>query len=197
MRWCTPQSLDRNDRRECHASGECKGECQNSEKSVHVISPRPRRCQNRLAGLCDNHHALEFFDQSGLATGKKKAHQIGARALRLAFQMRGGFYRCQAVRQKRNPGVPPRLSLRLSAVWGTIIGLVISDARASDCISIFREVTASTKRPKFTQQSRQRGCVAASGFASSPIRAVFLDSNRWAVERAVKRRLHLRPQLPL
>jgi hypothetical protein len=24
-----------------------------------------------------------------------------------------------------------------------------------------------------------------------------LDSNRWAVERAVKRRLHLRPQLPL
>jgi len=135
-----------------------------------------------------------FSTSRGSLPERKRPTKL-ARALRLAFQMRGGFHRCQAVRQKRNPGVPPRLSLRLSAVWGTIIGLVISDARASDCISIFREVTASTKRPKFTQQSRQRGCVAASGFASSPIRAVFLDSNRWVVELTVKgSNLHLVPQ---
>src|SRR5262249_32512795 len=33
------------------------------------------------------------------------------------------------------------------------------------------------------QQSRQRGCVAASGFALSPIRATFLGSHRWVSNR--------------
>jgi hypothetical protein len=37
-------------------------------------------------------------------------------------------------------------SLRLLAVWGTITGLLRSDARASDLELVLRDVTASTKR---------------------------------------------------
>jgi hypothetical protein len=40
---------------------------------------------------------LEFFDQSGLATGKKKAHQIGARALRLAYSGNSRFGRVRTL----------------------------------------------------------------------------------------------------
>ena len=46
-------------------------------------------------------------------------------------------------------------SLRPLAVWGTITGLLISDARAFDLGSILRDVTASTKRLSFTQQRRR------------------------------------------
>ncbi len=63
-------------------------------------------------------------------------------------------------------------------------GRLMSDAQPSDCISIFREVMASTKRRPQRQQSRQLR--EANGFALSPIRAVFLDSNRWVVEQAAK-----------
>ena len=57
-------------------------------------------------------------------------------------------------------------------------GLSMSDALASDRRSIFREVMTSTKKLLQTQQSRQRGCVAASGFAFVPHTAVFLDGIR-------------------
>ena len=40
------------------------------------------------------------------------------------------------------------------------------------------------KKAEFTQQSRQP--LGANGFALSPIRAVFLDGSRWAVEPAMK-----------
>jgi hypothetical protein len=57
---------------------------------------------------------------------------------------------------------------------------LMSDAWGCDSVSIFREVTASTKMLLQTQQSRRP--TKTSGFALSPIRAVFLDSNRWVVE---------------
>ena len=49
-----------------------------------------------------------------------------------------------------------------------------------------QNVTHSTKMLPRKQQSRRRP-PTPDGFALSPIRAVFLDSNRWVVEPAVKR----------
>ena len=70
--------------------------------------------------------------------------------------------------------------------------LLESDADACDLRSIFCEVTASTK----VLGSHSKGAGRhASAFALSPIRAVFLDSNRWVVELTVKgSNLHLAPQ---
>jgi hypothetical protein len=68
----------------------------------------------------------------------------------------------------------------------------MSDARGSDLGSILRDVTASTKR--LSSHSKVAGH-ETSGFALSPIRAVFLDSTRWVVELTVKgSNLHLVPQ---
>jgi hypothetical protein len=56
-----------------------------------------------------------------------------------------------------------------------------------------RDVTARNKKAEFIQQSRRP--TKTSGFALSPIRAVFLDSNRWVVEPTVSSNLHLVPSL--
>ncbi len=89
-----------------------------------------------------------------------------------------------------------QVEAEVSARWPyggqCLTGLAMSDAHGSDCISIFREVTTSTKR-RLQRQQRRRP-TKTSAFA---LRAVFLDSNRRVVEPAVKllvmRCLHLRP----
>src|SRR5215471_12735444 len=70
-------------------------------------------------------------------------------------------------------------SLRLLAVWGTLIHRpCLSDASPSDCKSIFCEVTCSTKRLLQRQQSRRR--YAASGFAFVPHTGRF-NGTSWVV----------------
>ena len=74
--------------------------------------------------------------------------------------------------------------MRLLAVWGTVTGLAMSDAPACDLGSVFARCDREHKKAELTQQSRRP--TKTSGFALSPIRAVFSDSNRWAVELSVK-----------
>ncbi len=61
----------------------------------------------------------------------------------------------------------------LQAVSGKITGLVMSDAHASDYISIFRDVMASTKTRPYRQQSRrprrQRLCLVPDTVPSNGI----------------------------
>ena len=52
---------------------------------------------------------------------------------------------------------------------------LVSDAKPSDCVSNFCEVTTSTKR--LSSHSKGAG-LDTSAFALSPIRAVFLDGSR-------------------
>src|SRR5215472_7715547 len=86
-------------------------------------------------------------------------------------------------------------SLRLLAVWGTITGLLISDARAFDLGSFLRDVTASTKRLSFTQQRRRPApaplpCPPYVPFSWTTIVGCRTGSEVDAV-------LHLCPQTPL
>ena len=85
--------------------------------------------------------------------------------------------------------------MRLLAVWGTITGLLISDARAFDLGSFLRDVTASTKRLSFTQQRRRPApaplpCPPYVPFSWTTIVGCRTGSEVDAV-------LHLCPQTPL
>ena len=83
--------------------------------------------------------------------------------------------------------------MRLSAVWGTVTGLLRSDARVSDLGSILRDVTASTKRPsshsKAAGPRNQRLCLV-------PHTCRILGQRSLGIEPAVKcSSLHLVPTL--
>jgi hypothetical protein len=83
--------------------------------------------------------------------------------------------------------------LRLSAVWGTVTGLLTSDARISDLGSILRDVTASTKRlsshSKAAGPRNQRLCLV-------PHTCRFLGQQSLGIDPAVKgSSLHLVPTL--
>lgn len=87
-------------------------------------------------------------------TGEGPSPEVNARAVSAC----ANAYRDSRSDQKRRPRHHRGRSLRLSAVWGTILSRpLVSDAPPSDRISIFREVMASTKRLKLRQQSRQPG----------------------------------------
>ena len=83
--------------------------------------------------------------------------------------------------------------MRILAVWGTITGLLRSDARVSDLGSILRDVTASTKRPsshsKAAGPRNQRLCLV-------PHTCRILGQRSLGIEPAVKcSSLHLVPTL--
>ncbi len=88
----------------------------------------------------------------------------------------------------------PLQVLRLLAVWGTITGLVMSDAPTCDLGSMLRDVTASTKRlnshSKAAGPRNQRLCLV-------PHTCRFLGQQSLGIELAVKcSSLHLVPTLP-
>ena len=85
--------------------------------------------------------------------------------------------------------------LRLLAVWGTITGLLRSDARTSDLGSILRDVTASTKR--LSSRSKAAGAAAAKRLCLRPHTCRVLGRQSLGIELAVKcSSLHLVPTLP-
>src|SRR5262249_24271111 len=117
------------------------------------------------------------------------AHAV-AKALRREVNARAvsawaNAYRDSRSDQKRRPRHHRGRSLRLSAVWGTFLSRpLVSDAPASDRISIFREVMAITQRQKPGQQDRHQGKPPA--LHSPPVRAVFFDGPSLGAEPAVK-----------
>jgi hypothetical protein len=63
---------------------------------------------------------------------------------------------------------------------------LMSDARESDCISIFREVTASTKRlSSQTAKPPARGCVRQAALPHPPYVPFSWTAIRWVVEPRV------------
>ena len=84
--------------------------------------------------------------------------------------------------------------MRILAVWGTITGLLRSDARVSDLGSILRDVTASTKRlsshSKAAGPRNQRLCLVPHTCRFLGTAIVGLSNGG---EVLVMRVLHLRP----
>ena len=160
-----------------------------------IVQPTPQGCVESCWLGCASHERQPF---NLLTQRRRNAEDDLSRALFVlhAVQVNRIEFSLNALGKKKAP-TPLQVrgrSLRLLAVWGTITGLVVSDAPTPDLGSMLRDVTASTKRlsshSKAAGPRNQRLCLV-------PHTCRFLGQQSLGIELAVKwSSLHLVPTLP-